>query len=165
MNQSVPPAVKLLIQSGVIPENTLRQLISWKLLPETSSSLHGDHPVSLESKWTTVEEFVDRLRASLTEEMGIIRETELDRTGGFRRAKLKACSSFCETMHELPDREVFVDRLGRVLLPARDPYAHVELVSLDGNPFQEIVQREPRYEGENQVAWVCYLDKGDPDAC
>jgi hypothetical protein len=99
--------------------------------------------------------------------MGIIRETELDRTGGFRRAKMRACSSCCDTMHTLPDSEVFVDRLGRVLLPARDPYVHVELISLDGDDFREIVRREPRYEGENQVAWVCYLEPfedGEPHA-
>ena len=164
MSQSTSPAVKLLIQSGMIPENTLQQLINWKLLPGGYSSLHGDKPVSLESKWTTVEEFVDRLRAALTEEMGIIRETELDRTGGFRKAQMKACAPCCDTMHTLPDTEVFVDRLGRVLLPARDPYTHVELVSLDGGAFREIVRRESRYEGEKQVAWVCYLE-GDPNAC
>jgi hypothetical protein len=153
MNQSVPPAVKLLIQSGVVPENTVRQLISWKLLPENFSSLHGGSPVSLESNWESVEEFVDGLKAALTTEMGSIRETEFDRVGGFREAMLYLPDS--PWVHE----DVFVDRLGRVLLPAAEPYSRVERLCLAGDPVREIVRREPRYEDKKQVAWVCYLEE------
>lgn len=118
--------------------------------------------MTLESNWETVEGFVDRLKKSLTEEMAIIRETQLDLMGGFRRARLKASSY--DMAHTLSDKEVFVDRLGRVLLPARAPYDDVEFVAIEGGPLQEIVRREPRYEGEKQVAWVCYLEGGDPHA-
>ena len=162
MTQSVPPAVKLLIQSGVVPENVLQQLISWKLLPESFSSLHGGHPVNLESNWESVEDFVGNLRTALTEEMGTIRETEFDRTGGFKRAALLTQPGGLRMVED-----VFVDRLGRVLLPVRYPFNDAELISLDGGAFREIVRREPRYEGEKQVAWVCYLEPlkdGEPHA-
>lgn len=103
-----------------------------------------------------MEEFVEGLKKALTEEMGVIRETELDRVGGFKRATLLACPNGVARVED-----VFVDRLGRVLLPARSPFDEAELISLDQEPFREIVRREPRYEGENQVAWVCYLETGD----
>ncbi len=156
MNQSVSPAVKLLIQSGVVPENVLQQLISWKLLPENFSFLHGDHPVNLESNWESVEDFVGNLKTALTEEMGSIRETEFDRVGGFKRATLLAHPGGIARVED-----VFVDRLGRVLFPVRHPFDEAELVSLDRGPFREIVRREPRYEGENQIAWVCYLEPSE----
>lgn len=100
-----------------------------------------------------MEDFVRDLGRSLIEEMGAIRETEFDRTGGFRRATLLAHP---EGVARVED--VFVDRLGRVLIPARAPFDEAELVSLDQGPFLEIVRREPRYEGGKQVAWVCYLE-------
>jgi hypothetical protein len=110
----------------------------------------------MESEWATVEDFVKTLRRSLTDEMGTIRETELDRSGGFQSATLLA-----EPDGVARVEDVFVDRLGRVIFPARDRFEEVELVSLDQGPFREIVRREPRYEGDHQVAWVCYLERED----
>lgn len=110
--------------------------------------------MSLESRWETVEDFVKALRKSLTDEMGIIRETELDRSGGFQAATLLA-----EPEGIARVEDVFVDRLGRVIFPARRRFEEIELVSLDQGPFREIVRREPRYEGDCQVAWVCYLER------
>ena len=132
------------------------------MLPEDLSSLHGGNPVTLESNWESVEGFVSSLKAALTEEMGAIRETELDRVGGFKRATLLAAPNGVARIED-----VFVDRLGRVLLPARPPFDEAELISTDQGPFREIVRREPRYEGEDQVAWVCYLETeecGEPHA-
>lgn len=115
--------------------------------------------MTLESSWDSVGEFVDGLKRALTEEMGAIRETELDRAGGFKRATLVDYPGGAASV-----ADVFVDRLGRVLLPVRPPFDGAELVCLDQGPFREIVRREPRYEGEKQVAWVCYLEEGEPHA-
>lgn len=156
---SSKPAVKLMIQSGMVPKNAVEQLINWKLLPPTFSSLHGDSQVSSESEWETVEDFVKSLNLSLTEEMGTIRETELDRSGGFQLATLvEAPEGVARVEH------VFVDKLGRVIFPVSKKFADVETVSLSQGPFLDIVRREPRYDGDRQVAWVCYLEgKGGSD--
>jgi len=84
----LPPAVTLMIKSGVIPETTIRQLIHWRLLPEGSEKLIGSQIINLEGAWETVENFIETLKDALVDEMKSIRETELDRPGGFRDAKL-----------------------------------------------------------------------------
>jgi len=162
MSQKSMPAVTLLIEAGMIPENALQQLVHWKILPQSCSSLYGDSPVNMESKWETVEEFVDSLGKAMTEEMLTLRETELDRSGGFQTATLLASLDGVARVED-----IFVDRLGRVIFPAKEKFAEVELVSLDQGPFLEIVRREPRYEGDRQVAWVCYLEnvEGSNDSC
>jgi len=71
------PAVKLIIRSGMIPENVLLQLQQWKLLPPGSVEEAGTRPVSLESGWETAQAFVDNLERVIEDEANEIKETEL----------------------------------------------------------------------------------------
>lgn len=150
----LPPAVKLMIQSGMIPESTIRQLINWRLLPEDSEKLIGSQTVSLEGAWATVEKFVDTLKESLVDEMKTIRETELDRPGGFRDAKLyysgKMGKGTCE--------KVFVDRLDRVVTPVIPKYGKLTAIRFVGGPIRLVVKQEVRFEGDQKVAIVHYLE-------
>ena len=86
-NQNVSPskAVKVVIQGGLVPKETVQQLIRWGLLPDNSRELIGSLPGNdFETQWGTVEEFVKTLGAALAKEAAVIRETELDPAGGFQ---------------------------------------------------------------------------------
>lgn len=71
------PAVRLIIKSGVIPENVLLQLEQWKLLPSGAAKEAGTRPVSLESGWGTAQEFVAALEKVIEEEASEVKETKL----------------------------------------------------------------------------------------
>jgi hypothetical protein len=150
------PAVKLMIESGMVPNNLLRQLVGWRLIPEALEQSSGGHPVTLENEWNSVEDFVRGLRSALRSEAATIRETELDRVGGFKDGVLHyALDTSC--LGEMG--ELFVDRLGRVILPSHPRYEDVKAVDLDGVKKQ-VARIDARYEGEERVAWVLEL-KGD----
>ena len=149
------PAVKLLIQSGMVPEKTVRQLINWRFLPETSVDLHGSQEVTLENEWESVEEFIANLRKAITDEEGAIRETELDFAGEYEEVTLRIKDGASETMR------VFVDKLGRVILPSEPKYGNVESICIhngSGRLEKEVLKREPRYQGERLASWVYYLE-------
>jgi hypothetical protein len=109
--------------------------------------------VSLESKWDSVEDFVHSLKAALTEEMAAIRQTELDTVGGgFRSAVLSPGDGVAQ--------QVFVDKLDRVILPVDEMVKEISTIRFEDNGGERsVVQLEPRYEGDKQVAWVVYLAK------
>jgi hypothetical protein len=152
--QDLPPAIKLMIQSGMVPESMIRQLINWRLLPEDSEKLIGNQTVSLEETWETVEQFIDTLKSALVNEMKTIRETELDRPGGFRDAKLY----FNNRVGNVSSEKVFVDRLDRVVTPAEDKYSVLTAVQLLGGPIRSVLKHESRFEGDQEVAFVHYLE-------
>ena len=151
------PAVRLMIQSGLVPKNVVQQLVNWRLLPEDFVQSTGSDPVSLESKWETVESFVDELGQAITKEMSTIRQTELDKSGHFEEAYLTFAD---KTLSRTQD--IFVDRLGRVVLPAKPEYEMLESISFmsvngEGKVTKEVVNKEPRYEGTRRSALVIYL--------
>lgn len=158
MSIGTSPAVKLIIQSGMVPDNVLQQLANWKLLPEGSKQSSGSPQVSLEQEWDSIEEFVAQLRDALSKEFREIRETDLSRSGGFHKALLHYEESGFDAVEE-----IFVDRLGRVILPASEPaYRTLKGVTLmDGPPEirQEVVKTEVRYKGEEETDLVLYLSK------
>ena len=80
-----------------------------------------------------------------------IRETELDRLGGFEIGRL-------ETADENWEASIFVDRLGRVVLPGESKYENISSVSLGGKTHK-VTRVEPRYQGTRLAAWVYYLEK------
>jgi len=107
----------------------------------------------MEGEWKTVEDFVKSLEAALREEAQIIRETEFSQSGGFERGWLNIAG------HESRDEDLFVDRLGRVVLPGDQMYEGVTAVSIIGESRRRVARIEPRYKGNKRVAWVCYLEK------
>jgi hypothetical protein len=106
-----------------------------------------------------ITKFVDALRGALSSDMKSIRETELDRTGGFRDARL-----FFHGRHGKGFSEkVFVDRLGRIITPAEKRYQSLTSVKLVGDQLRHVVNQESRYEGKEEVAFVHYLEKDEGD--
>lgn len=113
--------------------------------------------MSLESEWPTVEDFVAQLGKALTDEMSTIRQTELDQSGHYEEVFL----SFGDSTRNRT-QDVFVDRLGRVVLPAKDEYGMLLSVSFqstngEGKITKAVVDKEPRYEGTRRSALVIYL--------
>lgn len=158
-------ATKMLVQAGVIPKNTLQQLVNWRLVPEGYVESHGAQPVSLDmGDSEKVGRFTDDLCAAITKDMAEIRETELDRSGSYRKALLEF-----EHKH-LNDNDVssdvFVDRLGRVITPAEQPWTQLKRVQFAGEQPHKVVKKEKRYAGDKVVAFVIYLEakKGEPHA-
>ena len=161
---SESPAVRLMIQSGLIPKNVVQQLVNWRLLPENSVESTGSAPVSLESNWESVEQFVDELGQALTKEMATIRQTELDQSGHYEEVFLVFAD---QTLNRSQD--VFVDRLGRVVLPAKPEYDQLLSVAFmssngEGKVTRVVVDKEPRYEGTRRSSLVIYLDAEKEDA-
>ena len=122
----------------------------WRLLPEDCVESHGSRPVTLASEWATVKEFVDSLDSAIKQEAATIRETELDRVGKFVPCQLIIGEE------EAFNTSVFVDRLGRVILPGEAKYEQTVCVRL-GDKAHPVSRVESRYQGEQLVAWVCYL--------
>jgi hypothetical protein len=139
----------------MIPENILQQLTNWRFLPEDFQSLSGD-PISLEQEWETVEEFLGQLQVAISKSSATIRETELDRAGGFQKAILHYEDELFDSVVE-----VFVDRLGRIILPASEPaYRALRGVTfMNGSESShEVVKIETRYQGEEEQDLVLYLE-------
>lgn len=147
---------KLLVEAGIIPKNTLQQLVNWRLLPEDSVESHGVHPIRLDaSNQKEVQRFVKDLSTAITKDMAEIRETELDHSGSYKRARVE----FSDSRFNCDDCDIFVDRLGRLVLPSKGPWDGITRVLLEGdNTLRNVVKREPRYEGEKVIALVVYLD-------
>lgn len=147
---------KMLVEAGIIPKNTLQQLTNWRLLPEDYAESHGAHPVRLDtSKPEEVGRFVKDLSTAITKDMAEIRETELDRPGGFRKAVLL----FRDVSLNTDGCDVFVDRLGRLVTPSGEPWTLLEKVKLDDDREpRRVVKREQRYEGEQVSSLVIYLE-------
>lgn len=147
---------KLLVEAGIIPKNTLQQLTNWHLLPEDYAESHGARPVRLDTnKPDEVKQFVHELSTAITKDMAEIRETELDRPGGFRKASLMFTDSKLDTQ----DCDVFVDRLGRLVTPGGEPWSLLEKVQLDDDrESRKVIKREQRYEGDKVASLVIYLE-------
>lgn len=143
--------------------------MNWRLLEASSVTSHGENPVSLESEWSSVEEFTENLSDAITRDMGTVKETELDRPGFFRKAFLE----FIEEGNNVW-MDVFTDKLNRIVLPADDVYGSLVYVTFDEVGDDEkivrrkVVRMEPRYRGDKKSALVVYVeskegDSDDPD--
>lgn len=144
-------AVKVVIQGGLVPTEVLQQLTRWGLLPESSVGLNGTQPTDFETEWDTAEEFVKELGAALAKEASTIRETELDHAGGFQ----ECCMEFEDK--SVKTSMVFVDKLGRLITPAGEPYEQLRSVMLEGETVRRtVVKREARYEGDRITSLVQY---------
>lgn len=119
--------------------------------------------MSLESAWSTVEEFTDNLNDAMSREMATIRETDLGLEHfDFQEAYLLFAESPRNRMVS-----ALVDKFGRVILP---PHIDCDgLLAVASGPDPEIERRasrkvvrlEPRYEGDKKSALVIYLESGE----
>lgn len=158
-----PSTVKfMMIQSGLVPENVVRQLVSWRLLPSDSTELTGSRPINLEKEWDDVESFVNDLRSALDEEAKTIRETELDQDGEYRAVSVRILSEDSDWVAK--NLDVFVDRLGRVFLPPRPEFDKALSVTFldeeNGSKatIHRVIRVESRFRGDKVVAYVLYVE-------
>lgn len=113
-----------------------------------------------------VGKFVDELCVALTKDMTEIRETELDRSGSYRKATAVFTNPSGGSCPILP-MDLFVDRLGRVITPAEGTWDSLVSVYFEGETLpRKVVKTEKRYEGDKIVAYVIYLEakEGEPHA-
>jgi hypothetical protein len=145
--------VKLMIDGGIVPENVLKQLVRWKLLPEDYASRVGPSEVEFDSP----EEFVHALQNAIDEESATIRETNLDQVDRAIDVDL-----FFGPGAELQQVRGSFDLLNRVILSSDVDAENLEQVgySKDDHSYhrRNVVRIEPRYEGDQHTHWVCYLE-------
>lgn len=145
-----------MIEAGIIPKNTLQQLVNWRLVPEDYVRSHGTRPVNLDtSDEREVTAFVQDLGEAITKDMAEIRETQFDQTGGYQHLLLEYEQSAFNG-----EDQVLVDRMGRLFVPNMQPWPQLERVAFKSSPdvWRRVVKKEPRYEGEKVVALVIYLE-------
>jgi len=95
--------------------------------------------------------FTDALSNALTKDMSEIKETELDHPGQVERLHLEfeSNSGF---------EDVFVDKLGRLIVPNDDKWRYLKSVHRgNGHGSQKVVRIEKRYEGDQETDLVIYL--------
>jgi len=93
--------------------------------------------------------------------MKTIRETEFDRTGGFKAAHIYRLG----TPNESIFAKLFVDRIGRVIVPTDEHWETATHIEFQGGKKRAVVKKETRYEGQEEVALVMYLEaKEEGDA-
>lgn len=155
MSTQTSPAVKLMVQSGMVPENTLRQLIHWRLVPGTLGSEVPDEPV-IEKEWESVESFLAELKDAISQEMADIRYTDFNRSGVFHRVTVAFNDGSCAEIDAL------VDKIGRVIVPGTKENERIEHVAFGpSSEMKPVLRTEARYEGERVGAWVMYLEEED----
>ena len=158
------PSVKLMIQSGLIPNNTIQQLVNWRLLPESSVELSGTRPINMEKEWDDVESFVNELKTALDEEAKTIRETDLDQVAGEYQEVVLSFRVDESGAGSQERAQVFVDKLGRIVLPPDARYQELEeVIFLDeengGEPTnRNVVKVESRFKGQKVSSYVVYLE-------
>lgn len=147
-------STKMLIEAGIIPKNTLQQLVSWRLLPEDYAKSHGTRKVSLDtSNEEEVDEFVKDLGNAITKDMAEIRETDLTQSGGYQRVLLEFENS---TLNGIYD--VLVDKLGRLVVPAGSPWNRALWATCEDGVRKIVLKCEDRYSGDRLTAQVIYLE-------
>jgi hypothetical protein len=142
----------LLIEAGIIPKNTLQQLINWRLVPEGSEQSHGKRPATTTDERSS---FAQELSLALTQDLAEIRETELDLVGDYETAVLNYDSN------RSTQTKVFVDKLGRVILPFEEGTITLPVMSVSlpaGSALRKVVRSEMRYLGDKPTSQVLYLE-------
>ena len=144
---------ELMVEAGIIPKNTLQQLVNWRLIPGDLEESHGKHLVKFDSSnELEVHQFVKDLGEALQQDMTSIKETELDQAGGYEKALLMDSHGgriYCD---------VFVDRLGRVVVPMDKPdRGEITKVAFGANNPRQVIRIETRFLGDRPVAKVIYL--------
>jgi hypothetical protein len=112
------------------------------------------------SKPAELKKFIKDLGEAISQDMTDIRETELDRAGGYEKIIL------LDTAGGRVAIDAFVDRLGRIVIPIQEkPYEIQAVVSANGSTTpRKVVRTEIRHLGDRQVAKVLYLESEETNA-
>lgn len=148
-------AIQLLIRSGIVPRETLGQLVRWQLLPEEALGSSVDSSRTWEREWSRPERFVEEIARAVHDDERL-RETELDVAGAYRRVWIRWRGG----RFDREGREVIVDRFGRIFLPGRFAQRDIIGISLTGRheDIQHVSSFERRYKGDEVSALVCLLE-------
>lgn len=147
-------STKMLIEAGIIPKNTLQQLVNWRLLPEDYAKSHGTRRLSLDtSDEEEVGEFVKDLGKAITKDMAEIRETDLTQSGGYQRVHLEFENSTLDGVYD-----IFVDKLGRLMVPAGSPWNRALWATCEDGVRKMVLKCEDRYVGDRVSSQVIYLE-------
>jgi len=110
---------------------------------------HGTKKVTLEDE-RTAEAFTGDLRETVESDMQEIRETEFSPTHPISVSVVVDGHS-TKVM-------AAVDQLGRIHLPYRRQFQSAASIRIGDEPTKRVMKVEPRYQNDNPVAWVCYLE-------
>ena len=151
------PVVRLLIRSGLVPENVLQQLSKWKLLDPRAVILDG----TSELGWAQAADFARALESLIHQENVTIRESEVV-SGTFKRAWL---FYRYETVQRHVRKDVVVDKMQRIFVPVGAVEGE-EIVAVSFADSLEdavssplaVVNIETRYSGEEKAAYVLYTE-------
>jgi hypothetical protein len=127
-------------------------------VPEHYTQSHGKQAVKLDSsKPAEVTKFIKSLAEAISQDMTDIRETELDRAGGYEQVVLLDTEGGREAIN------AFVDRLSRVIIPIQPKPYEIHAVEFPRNGItpRKVVRTEIRHLGERPVAKVLYLEAED----
>lgn len=104
------------------------------------------------------EEFVSALRQAIDEESATIRETDFDQVDRAVNVDL-----FFGPDSEPQQVRGELDILDRVVLPAFVDAENLAQVGYEADDHYyyrgDVVRVEPRYEGDQHIHWVCYLEE------
>jgi hypothetical protein len=148
------PGVKLVIQSGIIPKETLEQLVKWKLLPKEALEEAGSRKASLEADWSDAAAFVGHLDELINKEAEAIRESEFTLPGELVPVTVKMIGQ------PLFHGDAYKDRMGRIFLGGRFYRKGVQAIQVGpgAGPMKTVVKVEERFVGDRPSWVVCYLE-------
>jgi hypothetical protein len=118
----------------------------------------------MEKKWDDVESFVNDLKTALDDEARTIRETELDQVGEYQEATLSFRVSEDGVGRTDEKTQVFIDKLGRALLPPDSRYRDLEKIYFPGEGngsepvARDVVNVETRFKGQKISSYIVYLE-------
>lgn len=148
------PGVKLVIQSGIIPRETLEQLVKWKLLPKEALGEAGSRKASLKAGWSNAEAFVEHLDELISKEAQAIRESQFSLPGELVPVTVKTVG------RPLFHGDAYRDHMGRIFLGSDFCGKGVQAVQVGpkAGPMKNVVKIEERFIGERPSWVVCYLE-------
>lgn len=112
----------------------------------------------MDSGLDEINKFIKDLGLAIADEMGSVKETDLNRPSAPIEmwVKVKGMDT------EFPV-EASIDVMGRVILPPDDKFSKATHVILAGKlgvkAITKVHRVEPRYTGQEVSAWVCYMEK------
>lgn len=158
------PTTEMLIEAGLIPADTVAQLVRWRALPEEMLEKVGLHPVSLEQNSAEAAKFADSLAKQMESEDRLIRETELDVMGD----EVKVIIQFSDGSLSATVVAT-IDKFGQVHVPTsvflNGRQRKIKGISFDGHPdnIRRVISQDPRFSGDLATSIVCQLEEEEAD--
>jgi len=139
---------RMLVESGIVPQNTLQQLVRWRAIDPDLAERHGSRPVSLEKDSSEAQVWADQLSDCLDREAGEVRETDF--TG---KKNVTVYIQWANLRLGVTNTTASIDPIGRVVLPSHlfDASMRKKVAAISiGTPdnFRDVVQAEKLHQGD-----------------